>query len=671
MSTQWFVKSSSKTYGPFSPADLKRLADSGKLKPETQVATSQNGPWHPAVKVRGLFTASQQPTAASTGGQQPQTLPPDAASLRRLCFDIDAPDFFIASDLTEKQLARICKAYNIPSPELLIAILDGSIFKTGTLGLAICTDGLRWKNDAVDTTKNYLTWQELRASEPQLTSQKHIDLGNAMVIDLSSTKFPLLEVVPLLKSSRAPNRSPQSGSADLPRVTRRPRSLRFAYKEAVGATFISVMLCIIAVGFIGGFFLALFKKMDQSRFGSAEKSFVAAAESPRGGQPASASRQSSTTTRLLTAEQAELAIKQKGASLDLRTFTHMTDEAAEILSRYQGHLELDGVVELSAQQARALSRHGKLLTLRSLATISDDTAEALGKGGNVLTLGVTVLSERQCEMLAASDSGLYLDRLEIISDGMAEALAKHSGILGLWSLTTLSNNQAAALGSHAGGMLQLNGLTILSDEQASSLSQHRGQLELTGLRALSGDAEALLRARANVALPERPLAVAAARRNETHPSPRQAERRIPKSDPETPPVEPKRHRLIRTLIGRWSGLWTDGNGKTGPFRMTVVADDAYNAQHAKDIRSNREDPHVFFRMHVSGMPEMISDSPFSTEFSNPFDWNSDQQISFGLTHPDGGGIYFQLQADVTGEQLYGQIFGCPGGVGRYVLERQH
>jgi hypothetical protein len=58
MSSRWFVRSSSKTYGPFSSVDLKRLAVSGKIKPETQIATSTDGPWLAAGHVRGLFTAA-------------------------------------------------------------------------------------------------------------------------------------------------------------------------------------------------------------------------------------------------------------------------------------------------------------------------------------------------------------------------------------------------------------------------------------------------------------------------------------------------------------------------------------------------------------------------------------------------------------------------------------
>lgn len=718
MASQWFIRSSSKTHGPFSSSDLKRFAESGKIKPETRVASSQEGPWHPAANVRGLFPALQQPAATSTGSAQARRLSPDVASLRQLCEAVDAPDFFVSSDLKQKQIAKICQAFGIPSPGLLVAILDGSTFKSGTRGLAICADGIRWKNGfSVDTTKSYLTWDELRSLEPQLTSQKHVDFGNAMVADLSDTRFPLLDVMPFLKALTAPQHFVHGKPSRPPHSPRRPRSLRFAYKEAIGATFVSMVLCILAVGFVGGFFLAVFKKMDQSRFGSAEKASVEVAESPRPAQSALQSVASSRARNVLTFEQAELAVKQKG-NLNLSTFTHMTDEAAEVLSQHKGILNLDGLAELSDGQAKALARHDGELDLAGLTVISDEAAESLASHKDFLMLGVKVLSEKQTEILATHKGGLLcFERLETISDAIAESLAKHSrhldldglttlsdkqaewlgshrgghlylnglsvlsdkqaqslakyrGGLSLKGLTTISNSQAESFGNHSGDELRLNGIGILSDEQARSLSRHRGRLELQGLSTLSERAESLLRSNARFMLPEGPLSAAAAGAPAASPAPRQASKQSPKPEPKVPEYKIKRQRFIRSLVGRWAGVWTNRQGDSGEFRMTVVLDEDYNAKHAEAIRKG-EDPHLSFRLQVSNMKAQFSDVPLTQ--TNQFGIDEEQRRlqSGEINHPDGGRIFFSLNSDATGEALSGEIIGCPGGLGRLVLERQH
>jgi hypothetical protein len=705
MPSQWFIRSSSKIFGPFASSDLRRFVQAGKITPTTQIGSTKSGPWHAAGKVPGLFPESGQHGAASIGGnrlRQPQL---EIAALRRLCNDVDAPDFFVTSDLTEKQLANIRRTFSIPSAEQLIAILDGSMFKTGRQGIAICTDGIRWKNWSVDTTKSYLTWNELRSIEPQLTSKKHIDFGSAMQADLSETRFPLVDIVPLLNALKAPEKTSPTVSARPPQSPRRPKSLRFAYKDAIGMTFLALLLCILAVGFVGGFFLALFRKMDRGRFENVAQTSAAADVTIRGDRPSATSSQgggrmmAAGDAITLTLQEAE-RLAQQDKALDLSRVTSISDAVAEALAKHKGILNLDGITELSAAQAKALARHDGELDLAGLAAISDETAEALSKHRDLLFLGVTTLSERQGEILATHEGGLLsLERLATISDRLAGALAAYSGSLDLDGLTiisdkqaealrthrggrlylnglkTLTDKQAEALGKHTGDALDLNGLTILSDAQARSLSKHKGWLELKGLSTLNEVGEEMLRGHQKILLPKEPLSAAIAGAAKMPSTPRPNARQNPQPESLLPEWKIDRQRFIRNLVGRWAGVWTDAQGNSGEFRMTVVMDEGYNAKHADAIQKG-DAPRVNFRIQVSNMTSQLSDSPFSLTH-DAFDWSEAGDAGGGRIlcnygdHPSGGRILFDVRPDVSVEALSGQITTCPGGLGRYALERQH
>ncbi|BBO32235.1 DUF4339 domain-containing protein [Lacipirellula parvula] len=61
--TEWFVNKSDKTYGPFTSAQLKELANTGKIKPDTQIRMGVEGKWTSAEKVKGLFDSPSRELA--------------------------------------------------------------------------------------------------------------------------------------------------------------------------------------------------------------------------------------------------------------------------------------------------------------------------------------------------------------------------------------------------------------------------------------------------------------------------------------------------------------------------------------------------------------------------------------------------------------------------------
>ena len=58
----WFVKDRGKEQGPFNEKQLKQLAESGRITPESKVRHEAMGrSWMPATKIQGLFASLPQP----------------------------------------------------------------------------------------------------------------------------------------------------------------------------------------------------------------------------------------------------------------------------------------------------------------------------------------------------------------------------------------------------------------------------------------------------------------------------------------------------------------------------------------------------------------------------------------------------------------------------------
>jgi hypothetical protein len=53
-SQDWYARQNGKVVGPFSSAKMKLLASEGRLPRDSEVASSPDGPWQVAARVRGL-----------------------------------------------------------------------------------------------------------------------------------------------------------------------------------------------------------------------------------------------------------------------------------------------------------------------------------------------------------------------------------------------------------------------------------------------------------------------------------------------------------------------------------------------------------------------------------------------------------------------------------------
>ena len=75
-------------------------------------------------------------------------------------------------------------------------------------------------------------------------------------------------------------------------------------------------------------------------------------------------------------------------SVNLEEFTDLDDDAAEILSRFKGDLELNGLTSLSDAASESLSEHKASLEMAGLTQLSDSAAKCLSRhSGNALSLG--------------------------------------------------------------------------------------------------------------------------------------------------------------------------------------------------------------------------------------------------------------------------------------------
>jgi membrane protein YdbS with pleckstrin-like domain len=76
MASQWFVRQSSKIYGPFDAVRLKKLAAAGKIAKDSGISKERGGPWTEAERVRGLFPFP----SPTSGGESTTSVDEDAPS---------------------------------------------------------------------------------------------------------------------------------------------------------------------------------------------------------------------------------------------------------------------------------------------------------------------------------------------------------------------------------------------------------------------------------------------------------------------------------------------------------------------------------------------------------------------------------------------------------------
>jgi len=123
----WFCKLAGVVTGPLKPAELRALAEAGKLAPEDLVRQGETGPWVPARNIRGLFSSGGQ-TGSDSGlslgrsqtqmGQPatPQTLLPGSERTKR---EVPSP--------AQKAQERVLQARRLSEPSPLPSVGPNSV----------------------------------------------------------------------------------------------------------------------------------------------------------------------------------------------------------------------------------------------------------------------------------------------------------------------------------------------------------------------------------------------------------------------------------------------------------------------------------------------------------------------------------------------------------------
>ena len=115
--------------------------------------------------------------------------------------------------------------------------------------------------------------------------------------------------------------------------------------------------------------------------------------------------------------------------INLRLFTLIEDAAAEVLIKYEGDLELDGLTSLSDAAAKSLSKHEGNLSLDGLTSLSDMTAGILSKHkGDLSLVGLTSLSDVAAKSLCKHEGDLWLNGLTLPHSHRFTYLANYQAI---------------------------------------------------------------------------------------------------------------------------------------------------------------------------------------------------------------------------------------------------
>jgi hypothetical protein len=113
----------------------------------------------------------------------------------------------------------------------------------------------------------------------------------------------------------------------------------------------------------------------------------------------------------ITNEVAEILANQQGESLSLDGLSELSDEAAYLLSKYQGSLSFDGITELSDVAAEHLGEHRGDLSLYGLQSLSETAARHLStrQGALTMELDETELSGSVADILRSHPSLLNVE----------------------------------------------------------------------------------------------------------------------------------------------------------------------------------------------------------------------------------------------------------------------
>ncbi len=146
MTAEWYYKNpTSKEVGPFTAADLKRLASEGRISPSMMVRKGTEGQWVPASKVKGLVNGEAAKPTAITPAPVVRSPPPVLVSRER---EEDVPEVYSTPvpRLFSKRKGEDDAEFSDPppkgmSPGIMIGVAIGSLLVIGLIVLVVSLSG--------------------------------------------------------------------------------------------------------------------------------------------------------------------------------------------------------------------------------------------------------------------------------------------------------------------------------------------------------------------------------------------------------------------------------------------------------------------------------------------------------------------------------------------------
>jgi len=159
------------------------------------------------------------------------------------------------------------------------------------------------------------------------------------------------------------------------------------------------------------------------------------------------------------------------------------------------------LVQLDATNARRLARTDPLV-LNHVRGLSEGAAYELSRQQGRLELNALVnLPSKLARPLRSHAGSLFLNGVQQLSEAASAHIARHRGDLHFDGLFELAPEAAKHLANHRPGLLSLAGLRTIEEATATALTRHRGRVCLPGLRLISAKAKKILDSSSMIQLP--------------------------------------------------------------------------------------------------------------------------------------------------------------------------
>ena len=110
-------------------------------------------------------------------------------------------DIHILGDIPDNKLQTAIDQYPIDTEDTILALIDGTVFRSAKLGMAIGLNGIYFKNDWTTTTrKNFFSWEELKGLTIQKGSWHCVEIAPGSEFNLSGAGISVNVLIELLNN---------------------------------------------------------------------------------------------------------------------------------------------------------------------------------------------------------------------------------------------------------------------------------------------------------------------------------------------------------------------------------------------------------------------------------------------------------------------------------------